>query len=421
VTKYTLAELPSPPGATTVWAWALNEDGDAAGLALGPGGGHAVLWEESGVTVLDTSESWSSSFGVSGPEVVVGVLPFDSPTHAFLWKNGQMKDIHSALGGAAQPESVAGDVNDAGLVVGSAGPIAKQRPYLYDSQSGDVEFLDPLPGHAMAFGSAVNGAGHALGTSLDANWADDHVFLYANGQMQDRGAATWARGLNASDTIVGSKIFPGAPTTTAYRQLAGGDFENLGLTAHPGYKGSHGLGVNDEDVVVGHSFNSGSTPFRAFVDFPKSKAEPGWHDLQNVTVNAAGWVLESASDINNSGQIVGYGSFQGQTRAFLLTPIPENDPFQLKPIDDYAIQFIKLFGGVAVGGGGWGILPGGKPIPIDPEGWKRLSQTEKDLLVAFALRKAATLLDDEGSRGIIERAGTEVIHQAIAALERRMK
>ena len=91
MTKYTLAELPSPPGATTVWAWALNEDGDAAGLALGPGGGHAVLWEESGVTVLDTSESWSSSFGVSGPEVVVGVLPFDSPTHAFLWKNGQMK------------------------------------------------------------------------------------------------------------------------------------------------------------------------------------------------------------------------------------------------------------------------------------------------------------------------------------------
>jgi hypothetical protein len=36
-----------------------------------------------------------------------------------------------------------------------------------------------------------------------------------------------------------------------------------------------------------------------------------------------GWVLTNASDVNDRGQIVGQGLYQGQLRGFLLTPVPE--------------------------------------------------------------------------------------------------
>ena len=44
-------------------------------------------------------------------------------------------------------------------------------------------------------------------------------------------------------------------------------------------------------------------------------------DLRRSLLPAgAGWELIEATDINDAGQIVGYGRFQGRIRAFLLTP-----------------------------------------------------------------------------------------------------
>ncbi len=36
-----------------------------------------------------------------------------------------------------------------------------------------------------------------------------------------------------------------------------------------------------------------------------------------------GWVLTNAFDVNDRGQIVGVGIFQGRQQGFLLTPVPE--------------------------------------------------------------------------------------------------
>ncbi len=44
-------------------------------------------------------------------------------------------------------------------------------------------------------------------------------------------------------------------------------------------------------------------------------------DLNTLIPRDSGWVLLSANDINNRGQIVGYGRRNGQKRAFLLTPL----------------------------------------------------------------------------------------------------
>jgi hypothetical protein len=46
-------------------------------------------------------------------------------------------------------------------------------------------------------------------------------------------------------------------------------------------------------------------------------------DLNLLIDPTTGWVLNEASGINESGQIVGWGLHNGQTRAFLITPVPE--------------------------------------------------------------------------------------------------
>ncbi|MDX2036309.1 MAG: hypothetical protein SFX72_06630 [Isosphaeraceae bacterium] len=46
-------------------------------------------------------------------------------------------------------------------------------------------------------------------------------------------------------------------------------------------------------------------------------------DLNDLIDQTAGWRLLSAEGINDAGQIVGFGTFAGQTRAFVLTAVPE--------------------------------------------------------------------------------------------------
>jgi probable HAF family extracellular repeat protein len=69
--------------------------------------------------------------------------------------------------------------------------------------------------------------------------------------------------------------------------------------------------INNEDEVVGMSNG------HAFVWKPNGVMT----DLHTVLdASGIGWTLVSAYAINDAGQIVGYGQFNGKNRAFLLTP-----------------------------------------------------------------------------------------------------
>ncbi len=77
---------------------------------------------------------------------------------------------------------------------------------------------------------------------------------------------------------------------------------------------SAAFGINDRGKVVGYAYTSNESR-HAFV----------WRDgtmidLNNLIPANSGWELTDARDINNNGQIVGHGEFNGQTRDFLLTP-----------------------------------------------------------------------------------------------------
>jgi uncharacterized membrane protein len=86
---------------------------------------------------------------------------------------------------------------------------------------------------------------------------------------------------------------------------------------HPAFGLTHGRAVeiNASGSIVGHVANAYTSPLRAIL----------WHrgnaiDLNDVIPQGLGWLLRSAEGINDRGQIVGFGTFGGETRAFLLTP-----------------------------------------------------------------------------------------------------
>ena len=75
--------------------------------------------------------------------------------------------------------------------------------------------------------------------------------------------------------------------------------------------------------------------------------------------------------------------------------------------------------GIVQGGGGFGYTPGGKPIPIDPEGWRQLSSPKRDILTGLAITQLASMIDDPEARQKIEQAALNVISKAVQVLKQQ--
>lgn len=90
------------------------------------------------------------------------------------------------------------------------------------------------------------------------------------------------------------------------------DLGTLGGTASRGY------GINASGQVVGYSYLTGVSVTRAFL------YDGGSMQDLSVLVDcvSAGWsYLESATAINDNGDITGYGYINGVTHAFLVSPV----------------------------------------------------------------------------------------------------
>ncbi|MBX7131539.1 MAG: cadherin-like domain-containing protein [Fimbriimonadaceae bacterium] len=84
---------------------------------------------------------------------------------------------------------------------------------------------------------------------------------------------------------------------------------------------SSGWGLNDQGDVVGSYQNPQGHYGKPFL------FEDGvFIDLQSEIDPLSGWYLQEAFDINEFGQICGFGYLNGRPRGYLLTPIPTNQP-----------------------------------------------------------------------------------------------
>ncbi|MHC5082911.1 MAG: DUF3466 family protein [Planctomycetota bacterium] len=195
----------------------------------------------------------------------------NAASHAFYYDGTTMHDI-GTFGGE---NSTAWDINNNGQVVGRARTsYSTSRAFLYDDTG--IHDLGTLGGnHSDAY--SINDLGQVTGDSYNSN-SNRHAFYYDGLIMHDLGS----------------------------------------LKGENGY--SSGWGINNKGQIVGNSaIPDVINVTHAFIYEPAT----GMLDLNHLIPPDSGWVLNSALDINESGQIVGGGLFNGQQHAFLLTPVPE--------------------------------------------------------------------------------------------------
>lgn len=294
----------------------------------------------------------SQAHGINARGWIVGEsLTKESQDHAFVYHDGQMFDI-----GVSGGMSIGYAVNDAGQTGGSFFKDHFQAFFASDK----VSAIGTL-GAAHSASFAINSRGHVVGDSYTKDLRH-HAFIWDGQAMRDLGTLgglfSAARGVNANDVVVGYAYLPSG----MFHAYAGGpsglvDLGTLGGSC------SAANAVNDAGAVCGYAYLEGNQRLHACLwiggkprdlgaltgnaseavalngdastvvgraQVPSKTGALSYHafvwskgtmrDLNDLVPAASGWVLEEATGVNDAGQIVGSGTYQGQRRAYLLEP-----------------------------------------------------------------------------------------------------
>jgi len=293
----------------------INASGQVVGSYTVGGSVNAFLYTPgSGMTNLGTLPGGSASYayGINASGQVVGWSYTNVAEDAFLYTPGSgMTDLGNLGTGA----SVAYGINVSGEVVGTLnnGSLA----FWYTPGSGMTGFS--ALGGSFSVARAINDAGQIAGGAYSAGEdSAEFGFLYTPGSGMTNlgtlpgGSASYAYGINASGQVVGYSYTAGG-YVNAFLYTPASGMTNLGTL--PGGSASYAYGINASGQVVGWSYTAGTVAQDAFLYTPGR----GMTDLNSLLPANSGWQLGSATGINDSGEIVGTGSFNGQPHGFLLT------------------------------------------------------------------------------------------------------
>ena len=266
----------------------------------------------------------SQAYGVNNNGEIVG-----SSTVGYLDTNAAFSTYApnqvSLLNVDASP-SIAYAVNDGGNIVGrSLGFYGSSQAFLY--VGGSATNLGTLGSGLYSEARAINNHDQVVGSSeiTDDGSYISHAFLYDQGQMHDLGTLGGTDGIaydvNDQGQIVGSSTL-GNGLQHAFLYQNG---SMVDLFAGDSFR-SAANGINADGDVIGtfgaqnHSFlyrNGAATDL----------------DLLSEVINA-GWSDLAVADINDAGEIVGTGLYNGQSRGFVLSAaaiaaIPEPQTYAL--------------------------------------------------------------------------------------------
>jgi probable HAF family extracellular repeat protein len=251
-------------------ARAINGLGHMVGWAFTASGErHAFLLRSGEMLDLGTLSGWPiDAWGLNDRDEVVGSYEVGTYERAYVWRDGLMNDL-GTLGGT---DSRAYAINEHGDIAGFARPFDNTELHACIWRDGVPEDLGTLGGWA-SHAYDINDYGKVVGWTMEVPNHISHGYVWTNGVMVDLGSL-------------------GGPYSAAFA-------------------------INNQGEVVGASTD----------DLEQQRAVycsggPPWVDLNTRLAPGSGWLLTSASDINESGQIVGAGQYNGQEHAYLLTPLP---------------------------------------------------------------------------------------------------
>ena len=320
-TLYTVTELYAPCNYPHPLYAGISNSGHVVGEWCADGYSRGYIWLSGTATDLGAlSGGACSPMAVNAFGQVAGSSHIDFDTvNAFRWEGGVMTPL-GTLPGASYESSGGLDINASGVVVGySYNSSGYVRPCRWVGTT--ITDLSTLGGHE-GIARGVNDLGQIVGNA-DVAGGVDHAFLYLpvaayglSAGMNDLGTfggeSSKALGINNQGQIIGGRV-----NLSGYWEPW--IWQNGSITYLGGLGGTYTTPVNINNLgqVVGGS-GAATDEWHAFL------WEGGTiHDLNNYVLGASGWVLETACGINDSGCIVGYGTYNGQDRCFLLTPVPE--------------------------------------------------------------------------------------------------
>ncbi len=313
-TDYDIVDLGTLGGPSSA-AGAINDFGRVAGVAWDTN--YAALgfqWDGVLTPISPLSgDLQCQGFDLNSSGVVVSVsydLGEMTP-HGLNWLGG----ITTPLGDLA-PHSV----NDSGVIVGYLSvndPAFGWVDHAALWTSGVLVDLGTLGGH-FSYAHAVASDGRVVGHSSLTDDSVSRAFLWQDGAFRDLGTLGGQRSqafdINDFGDIVGcASDSSGADRAFLFATDASGEVTTRTDLGHLGNGTSYARALNNLQQVVGTSSS------RAFL------WDGEMRDLNAMIPTGTDWVLQSASDINDSGQIVGLGTYRGFPRAFLLNPLTPCD------------------------------------------------------------------------------------------------
>lgn len=298
---YEITDIGSFPGAILVSPSAINNLGEVVGTAIlpsDPNPVHGFIWTaESGLSDIFPPIADANSINNFGE--IVGDAILNDQVTPFTLSNGIITNVGAITAGGVVTLRA---INNLGTAVGQSGNL---KTIIY--ANGQVTSLDTCTGQCISTPLGINDSGHITGFINEAGSAIPFYFeagtVFSLGVPAGENA--FAFGINNKDEVVGGIAGNGGH---AFLWTKNAGLTDLGALF--GFDFSEAHGINNNSQVVGTS--SG----RAFV---WSKGF-GMLDLNQQLLRNPGWILESATAINDQGQIIGTGELNGQPHAFLLTP-----------------------------------------------------------------------------------------------------
>lgn len=305
------------------------------------------------VTDLGTLQGSTKAYAINDSGQIVGESSVNGVSRAFLYSGGSLQNL-GTLGGTS---SVAWGINNSGVVVGTAA-LASGTVNAFSFYGGSLQSLGTATttdGSVSFLSSAafdINTSGQAVGSSsrdFTNGTTNSNSVLFANGTVT-------LKALGQLNAINDAGIMVGTDNGHGYVKSST-SFTEVPAFCGGGFCGSDAQDINNMGVVVGdattfsarHAFTfaSGSLSDLGTLGGANSKAfalnelgqvvgtsdsASGQHaflygagtmqDINSLIDPASGWILKEARDINEFGQIVGWGLHNGQTSAFLLTTVP---------------------------------------------------------------------------------------------------